>query len=153
VTVPGVPPGRRVLVVSCEHTGRSVPAAWVAAFEGIGAPLHAATTTRLLIDTNRSIAHRQLFSEVTARLPPARRRAIVERAAAPIAMPWSTTSPVIPRRADGCCTSGRTASRRCSTAWLGVPTSPGSTIRGALPNANWRPPGCRRSRGVRRSCA
>lgn len=104
MTVPGVPPGRRVLVVSCEHAGRSVPAAWAAAFEGFGAlldshrgwdpgalelgrgladafgaPLHAAATTRLLIDTNRSIGHRQLFSEVTARLPPAQRRAIVER--------------------------------------------------------------------------
>lgn len=102
--MPGVPPGRRVLVVSCEHASRSVPAAWAASFEGLGAlldshrgwdpgalelgrrlaaafgaPLHAATTTRLLIDTNRSIGHRQLFSEVTVRLPPAQRRAIVER--------------------------------------------------------------------------
>ncbi len=104
MTVPVVPSGHRVLVVSCEHAGRSVPAAWAASFEGLGAlldshrgwdpgalelgrqladafdvPLHAATTTRLLIDTNRSIGHRELFSEVTARLPPAQHREIVER--------------------------------------------------------------------------
>jgi predicted N-formylglutamate amidohydrolase len=104
MTVPVVPSGHRVLVVSCEHAGRSVPAAWAASFEGLGAlldshrgwdpgalelgrqladafdvPLHAATTTRLLIDTNRSIGHRGLFSEVTARLPPAQHREIVER--------------------------------------------------------------------------
>lgn len=102
--MPVASPGRRVLVLSCEHAGRSVPAAWAAAFEGFGAlldshrgwdpgalelgrriadafgvPLHATTTTRLLADTNRSIGHRQLFSEVTARLSPAQRREIVER--------------------------------------------------------------------------
>ncbi len=42
-------------------------------------PLHAATTTRLLVDLNRSIGHRQLFSEVTRALPRARRKDIVDR--------------------------------------------------------------------------
>jgi predicted N-formylglutamate amidohydrolase len=41
------------------------------------APLHAATTTRLLIDLNRSIGHRQLFSEITRVLPSAERERIV----------------------------------------------------------------------------
>ena len=42
-------------------------------------PLHAATTTRLLVDLNRSIGHRQLFSEVTRALPRARRQDLVDR--------------------------------------------------------------------------
>lgn len=44
-----------------------------------GAPLHAATVTRLLIDLNRSIGHRQLFSPFTRALAPADRQAIVDR--------------------------------------------------------------------------
>ncbi len=47
--------------------------------DAFGVPLHAATTTRLLVDLNRSIGHRQLFSEVTRPLPPARRQEIVDR--------------------------------------------------------------------------
>ncbi len=41
------------------------------------APLHAATTTRLLIDLNRSIGHHQLFSEITRGLDRAQRDTIV----------------------------------------------------------------------------
>ena len=92
------------LVITCEHGGREVPPACAALFSGRAAlldshrgwdagaldlarqmadafdvPLHAATTTRLLVDLNRSIGHRQLFSEVTRALPPARRRDIVDR--------------------------------------------------------------------------
>ena len=52
------------------------PVRWPTPFD---VPLHAATTTRLLVDLNRSIGHRQLFSEVTRALPPARRRDIVDR--------------------------------------------------------------------------
>ena len=92
------------LVVSCEHGGRELPAAYAARFPGhealldshrgwdpgalelgrqladaFGAPLHASTTTRLLIDLNRSIGHRQLFSEFTRGLSRAARQEIVER--------------------------------------------------------------------------
>jgi len=92
------------LVFTCEHGGCEVPPASAALFSGrealldshrgwdrgalelagqmadaFGVPLHAATTTRLLVDLNRSIGHRQLFSEVTRALPPARRKDIVER--------------------------------------------------------------------------
>lgn len=81
------------LVLSCEHGGHEVPAAFAALFEGheallashrgwdpgtlelaqqmageLGAPLYAATTTRLLVDLNRSIGHRELFSALVARL-------------------------------------------------------------------------------------
>ena len=92
------------LVFSCEHGGRDVPPAHAMRFAGaeaeavlashrgwdpgalllaremasaFGAPLFAATTTRLLIDLNRSPGHRQLFSEFTRGLPRTERAAIV----------------------------------------------------------------------------
>ena len=55
-------------IISCEHGGNQVPPAH--------APLFASTTTRLLIDLNRSIGHRQLHSEATRGLPLTARRAI-----------------------------------------------------------------------------
>lgn len=89
------------LVVSCEHGGREVPTAYAARFAGyeallnshrgwdpgalelgrqiaeaFGAPLYASTTTRLLIDLNRSMGHRRLFSEVTRGLTRAEREQI-----------------------------------------------------------------------------
>ena len=92
------------LVISCEHGGREVPHAFAALFSGretlldshrgwdpgaldlarqmadaFRVPLHAATTTRLLVDLNRSIGHRQLFSEVTRTLPRASRQDLVDR--------------------------------------------------------------------------
>ena len=92
------------LVITCEHGGRKVPRAYAALFSGRGAllnshrgwdagalelgrqmadafgvQLHFATTTRLLVDLNRSIGHRQLFSEITRVLPRARRQDILDR--------------------------------------------------------------------------
>ena len=92
------PPG---LVLSCEHGGHEVPSAYAALFvgheallrshrgwdpgalelgaqmaEALSATLYASTTTRLLIDLNRSIGHRQLFSELTRTLTRAERQAI-----------------------------------------------------------------------------
>ncbi len=94
---------RNHLVFTCEHGGREVPRAYAALFSGrdsllashrgwdagalelarelaavYGAPLYAATTTRLLVDLNRSIGHRQLFSEVTRPLSPTHRLEIVD---------------------------------------------------------------------------
>ena len=88
-------------IITCEHGGNQVPPAYAPLFLGheallkthrgwdlgalelatqmataIGAPLFAATTTRLLIDLNRSIGHRQLHSEATRGLPLAARRTI-----------------------------------------------------------------------------
>lgn len=93
---------RSRLVISCEHGGREVPPDRAALFAGaqgvldghrgwdpgalllaremasaFAAPLYFATTTRLLIDLNRSIGHRQLFSEFTRGLPRTERDAIV----------------------------------------------------------------------------
>ena len=89
------------LIITCEHGGYEVPAAYAPHFAGheallpthrgwddgalqlaqqlartFRAPLFAATTTRLLIDLNRSMGHRQLHSEATRGLPLATRRDI-----------------------------------------------------------------------------
>jgi predicted N-formylglutamate amidohydrolase len=89
------------LIITCEHGGHEVPAAYAPLFVGheallethrgwdlgalklaqqmaqaFDAPLFAATTTRLLIDLNRSMGHRQLHSEATRGLPLATRRDI-----------------------------------------------------------------------------
>lgn len=88
-------------IISCEHGGHEVPPAYAPLFaahqallgthrgwdhgalelarqmaDAFNAPLFASTTTRLLIDLNRSIGHRQLHSEATRDLPLATRREI-----------------------------------------------------------------------------
>jgi predicted N-formylglutamate amidohydrolase len=92
------------LIVSCEHGGNDVPRAYATLFAGhattlathrgwdpgslplarqmasaLDAPLYASTTTRLLIDLNRSLGHRQLLSEFTRGLAPAERQQIIDR--------------------------------------------------------------------------
>ena len=92
------------LIITCEHGGCEVPAQYAALFAGqddllqthrgwdmgalalarelaraFNAPLFSATTTRLLIDLNRSIGHQHLHSEITRSLPPAARREIQAR--------------------------------------------------------------------------
>ena len=47
--------------------------------DALGAALYASTTTRLLIDLNRSIGHRQLYSEATRGLTHAERQEIAVR--------------------------------------------------------------------------
>lgn len=97
---------RPVLIVSCEHGGNRVPVAYRRLFDSsaarralashrgsdIGAltvarrlaeilavPLHAATTTRLLVDLNRSPRHPRLFSEFSRKLGSAERQTLIER--------------------------------------------------------------------------
>ena len=92
---------RDALIITCEHGGNEVPPAYAQLFadheallpthrgwdpgalelaqqmaQAFDAPLFAATTTRLLIDLNRSIGHRQLHSEATRGLPPSARSEI-----------------------------------------------------------------------------
>lgn len=92
------------LLITCEHGGRRVPPRYRPLFAEHGAllrthrgwdfgalqlaremaaafaaPLHASTTTRLLIDLNRSIGHRQLYSEATRALGAAERAEIADR--------------------------------------------------------------------------
>ncbi len=101
-------PTKRPLLLSCEHGGNRVPARYAQLFAGhrrllashravdlgalglaralsrrLGAPLIAATTTRLLVDLNRSAGHPRWFSEITRKLPEAERQQIVARHYAP----------------------------------------------------------------------
>jgi predicted N-formylglutamate amidohydrolase len=89
-------------IVSCEHGGNRVPAAYAALFRDhrrlldthrgydpgsldlaracarrLEAPLHFSTVTRLLVELNRSPGHRSLFSSVTKTLPRAEREALL----------------------------------------------------------------------------
>ena len=92
---------RDALIITCEHGGNEVPPAYGLMFadheallethrgwdpgalelaqqmaQAFDAPLFAATTTRLLIDLNRSIGHRQLHSEASRGVPLSARREI-----------------------------------------------------------------------------
>lgn len=92
------------IVVSCEHASNRIPACYRPLFSGargaleshrgwdIGAasaaraiarrfraPLFAARASRLLIDLNRSLHHRALFSQWTRSLPGDERMTIIER--------------------------------------------------------------------------
>jgi predicted N-formylglutamate amidohydrolase len=96
------------IILSCEHGGHRIPAAYRPLFAGqeellathrgydigilplarylareLGAPLHAAEVSRLLVDLNRSLRSPTLFSEVTRRLPAGERAAILRRYYAP----------------------------------------------------------------------
>ncbi len=97
-------PDRFGVLLSCEHGGNRLPEAYARLFRNrqrllnshrgydagslqlarhlsrdLGAPLIAATVTRLLVDLNRSLGHRQLFSEVTRSLARAERERILSR--------------------------------------------------------------------------
>ena len=92
------------LVLSCEHGGHRIPSEWAPLFRGrrreleshrgwdpgalpfarrlaarFDAPLVAATTSRLLVDLNRSPHNPAIFSSVTRALPAAERAVILER--------------------------------------------------------------------------
>jgi len=100
----------RALLLTCEHGGNRVPPAFAALFRGrgaralldshrgfdpgaldaarrlaraTGAPLLAATTTRLLVDPNRSATNPAVFSARTRGLPRAEREALLARFHAP----------------------------------------------------------------------
>lgn len=95
---------REAVILSCEHASNRVPARYAALFRDAGealaghrghdigaawlarwlarrldAPLFLGRATRLLIDLNRSLHHRQVFSSYTAALPAAEKARIVER--------------------------------------------------------------------------
>lgn len=96
--------GTDAFLITCEHGGNRIPIRYRAFFTGfapllkshrgydagaltmamelakaLGSPLFVATTSRLLIDLNRSIGHPRLYSEATGRAPAAVRREILER--------------------------------------------------------------------------
>ena len=90
------------LLITCEHGGNAVPQEYAPLFadwgdtlashcgydlgalgtaqalaRATGAPLVAATTTRLVVDLNRSVGHARLFSAVTKALPGTTRQALL----------------------------------------------------------------------------
>ncbi|WP_182871162.1 N-formylglutamate amidohydrolase [Rhodopirellula sp. JC639] len=98
--------GAPTFVVTCEHGGNQVPPefadafdrrdakAWLASHRGydpgalaaatqladrFGVPLISSTTTRLLVDLNRSLDHEALFSKFTRDLPETRKQAILDQ--------------------------------------------------------------------------
>jgi predicted N-formylglutamate amidohydrolase len=91
-------------LITCEHGGNRIPPRYRPFFHGheallqthrgfdagalamardlahaLAAPLLVSTTSRLLIDLNRSIGHPRLYSEATRNTPAAARREILER--------------------------------------------------------------------------
>lgn len=93
----------QTFIISCEHGGNEIPSAYTAVFEGhknllashrgwdIGAlevakavsqafatELHYAVTSRLLIELNRSLHHRNLFSDITKKLSKIEQNKIIE---------------------------------------------------------------------------
>lgn len=97
--------GRKLSVmVTCEHGGNRIPAAYQPLFAGarevlqshrgydpgtlefakrlsraLPAPLFYSTTSRLLVELNRTLGHRQLFSEFTRSLPEPARQEVIAR--------------------------------------------------------------------------
>lgn len=97
---------RRALVLSCEHGGNQIPAAYRKLFatasarralethrgydlgalamaralaRRFGVELYFSETSRLLVDLNRSLGHARLFSEFSAPLAAAARSAVLDR--------------------------------------------------------------------------
>ncbi|MHB1215252.1 MAG: N-formylglutamate amidohydrolase [Thiobacillus sp.] len=92
------------ILITCEHGGKRIPARYRPLFAGfeallhthrghdpgalalarqmagsLAAPLFVSTTSRLLIDLNRSIGHPRLYSEATRNAPASVRREILEQ--------------------------------------------------------------------------
>jgi predicted N-formylglutamate amidohydrolase len=99
-----VKPKPDAVIITCEHGGNAVPPALVAAFKPLrgmlathrgwdpgalelalrmvkrlDAPLFASTTSRLVVDLNRSEHHPRVFSRITRGLPAAAREALLAR--------------------------------------------------------------------------
>ena len=151
---PFAPPAP-TLLVSCEHGGNRVPkeyaplfadaAAVLATHRGydigalevardfgrrLGVTPFTATTTRLVVDLNRSPGNRDVFSAYTplaAGRASAKRRS--RRTTGPIARPSSARSPRSSMPASRCCMCPRTASRPSCAARCATATSAFSTIR------------------------
>lgn len=169
------------LVVTCEHGGREVPRAYEALFAGrealldshrgwdagslalgrriadaFGIPLHAATTTRLLVDPNRSIGHRHLFSEVSRPLSTAQRQEIIDRHYRPhrhdveeeVARHVAAGARVIHLASHTFAPALDGVERRADVAWLYDPRRPGESafVRAWILAFAQRAPGLRRRR-------
>ena len=99
---------RDFFVVTCEHGGNRIPAEYAGLFRrwqhilhshrgydagalimardlasALHAPLAASTVSRLLVDLNRSLSNRRVWSEATCSLPPTDRQRLIQRYYAP----------------------------------------------------------------------
>lgn len=97
-----------MIIITCEHGGNTIPQRYRPLFKEyrdlldshrgydlgalqtarmmarrLDAPLYFATTSRLLVDLNRTIGHPRLFSKVTRQLDPEEKQTIIERHYAP----------------------------------------------------------------------
>ncbi len=72
--------GRAAREALASHRGADFGALWVAKrlARALGAPLHATTVSRLLVDTNRSEHHPRLFSEWSEALAPEERETVLD---------------------------------------------------------------------------
>lgn len=103
--------------------------------DAFGVLLRAATTTRLLVDLNRSIGHRQLFSEVTRSLSPAQRQEIIDRYYRPhrqaveseVARHIASGASVIHVALHSFTPTLDGVQRRADVAWLYDPRRPGES--------------------------
>jgi predicted N-formylglutamate amidohydrolase len=151
----------RCLVFSCEHGGREVPEAYAGLFAGrqalldshrgwdpgalqlgqqmagaFGAALFASTTTRLLIDLNRSIGRRQLHSEFGRGLTRAQRQLLVAEHYRPhrdaveseIARRVAEKEAVVHIASHSFTPVFGGIVRRADVAWLYDPRRPGETL-------------------------
>lgn len=103
--------GAPYIIITCEHAGRELPIQYLPLFQryeslldthrawdpgaldlarhlsnGLNAPIYYTETTRLLIETNRSIRHKQLFSEVSATLPKEEKKNVIQKYYSPFRM-------------------------------------------------------------------
>ncbi|MGL6109120.1 MAG: N-formylglutamate amidohydrolase [Rubrivivax sp.] len=151
----------RCLVFSCEHGGREVPTAYAGLFAGhqalldshrgwdpgalqlgqqmagaFAAPLYASTTTRLLIDLNRTVGHRQLHSEMVRGLTRVQRQQVVAEHYRPhrdaveseIACRIAENEAVIHIASHSFTPVFGGIVRRADVAWLYDPRRPGETL-------------------------
>ena len=174
-----VPAAERSLLLTCEHGGNRVPREYRALFRGreallashrgwdpgalavgrslaraLDAELIAATTTRLLVDLNRSAHNPAVFSELSRGLTRDRRDALLARTTA---LTGTASGRRSPREAGASCTSPCTASLPSGAVRSATSRSGSSTTRSGLASAPWRSAWQRRLRaelphlGVRRN--
>ena len=110
--------------------------------------------SRLLVDLNRSVGHRALYSDATRGLTRGRARTHARAALSTLSRTRSSRSSPRPSRQGGAsCTCRRTVSRPSSTAAYVMPTSACSTIRRGRASAHCAEHGARALTAAHRSAA
>ena len=164
-------------IISCEHGGNQIPPSYRRLFPGqrdlldshrghdpgslvmataladaFRAPLAASTTSRLLVDLNRSIAHPQLFSAATRAAPPRPGHRLSRTITSRTACRLSVWSPRRCRTVIARSTFRRTPSPPNLTARSEAPTLACFMTRGGAGRSSFAPAGRSRSRSSSRNC-